>query len=122
MKNNLGLYVHIPFCAAKCAYCDFYSLAGAQGQWDAYTAALCERIGQWSARCKDYTVDTVYLGGGTPSVLGASRLTTILRTIRQNYVLSDDAEITCEANPDSMTEEFLTGIRAAGVNRLSMGI
>ena len=122
MKNNLGLYVHIPFCAAKCAYCDFYSLAGAQGQWDAYTAALCERIGQWSARCTAYTVDTVYLGGGTPSVLGASRLTDILYAIRQNYVLADDAEITCEANPDSMTQEFLTGIRAAGVNRLSMGI
>ena len=122
MKNKLGLYVHIPFCAAKCAYCDFYSLAGARDQWDAYTAALCDRIKQWSARCKDYTVDTVYLGGGTPSVLGASRLTDILRAIRQNYVLADDAEITCEANPDSMTQEFLTGIRAAGVNRLSMGI
>lgn len=122
MKNNLGLYVHIPFCTAKCAYCDFYSLAGAQDQWDTYTAALCRHIEQWSERCKNYFVDTVYLGGGTPSVLGESHLTIILRTIRQNYVLLDDAEITCEANPDSMTEEFLAGIRAAGITRLSMGI
>ncbi|MDO5547498.1 MAG: radical SAM family heme chaperone HemW [Eubacteriales bacterium] len=122
MKNKLGLYVHIPFCAAKCAYCDFYSLAGAQDRWEEYTAALCDRIRIWSARCAGYEVDTVYFGGGTPSVLGADRLTAILRTIRENYVLLDDAEITCEANPDSMTDGFLTGIREAGVNRLSMGI
>lgn len=122
MKNKLGLYLHIPFCAAKCAYCDFYSLAGQSSRWEEYTQALRDRLIQWSGRCAEYAVDTIYLGGGTPSVLGGRRLTDILHTVRQNYTVLDGAEITCEANPDSMTEEFLNAMRAAGVNRLSMGI
>ena len=122
MKNKLGLYLHIPFCAAKCAYCDFYSLAGQPARWDEYTAALREQLTARSADCCSYEVDTVYFGGGTPSLLGGDRLARILHTIRQHYTVSDDAEITCEANPDSMTDDFLRALHAAGCNRLSMGI
>lgn len=122
MKNKLGLYVHIPFCAAKCAYCDFYSLAGGEARWDEVTQELCGQLTQAAERCGGYTVDTVYFGGGTPSVIGGDRLSAILHTIRRQYAVEPQAEITCEANPDSMTEEFLRTVHAAGVNRLSMGI
>ncbi len=122
MRNKLGLYLHIPFCAAKCSYCDFYSLSNRSQDWDGYTEELLSRLETWSARCVEYEVDTVYFGGGTPSLLGGDRICRILDAVKANYALTDDAEITCEANPDSMTEEFLTAIHAAGVNRLSMGI
>ena len=122
MKNKLGLYLHIPFCAKKCAYCDFYSLAGRGECWQPYVDALCARLRQRAPSCAKYVVDTVYFGGGTPSLLGGARLAAVLNTVRECYDVLPDAEITCEANPDSMTEEFLHGISAAGVNRLSMGI
>lgn len=122
MKNKLGLYLHIPFCAKKCAYCDFYSLTGQEACWQPYIDALCERLRQRAASCEGYVVDTVYFGGGTPSLLGGARIAAVLDTVRKHYAVQDDAEITCEANPDSMTQEFLHRIRAAGVNRLSMGI
>lgn len=122
MKNKLGLYLHIPFCAKKCAYCDFYSLAGRETCWQPYTDALCQRVRQRAPLCANYAVDTIYFGGGTPSLLGGARIAQVLHTVRECYAVLPDAEITCEANPDSMTEEFLHGIYAAGVNRLSMGI
>lgn len=122
MKNKLGIYVHVPFCAAKCAYCDFYSLAGQLSQADAYVARLCADITQTAPQCAEYTVDTVYFGGGTPSLLGGKRLAHILHTIFSAFSVQPDAEITVEANPDSMTEEFLTRTREAGANRLSMGV
>lgn len=122
MKNKLGLYLHIPFCAAKCAYCDFYSLANRRELWDEYTDELVKRLTEWGRKCGGYTVDTVYFGGGTPSLLGGDRLFRILDAICSGYALDSGAEITCEANPDSMTDDFLKKARLAGVNRLSMGI
>ena len=122
MKNKLGIYIHVPFCAAKCSYCDFYSLSGKLEQRDAYVERLLTELVQQSSACQDYTVDTVYFGGGTPSLLGGARIARIVDIIRAHYALEPDAEITAEANPDSMTDDFLTVSRASGVNRLSMGI
>lgn len=122
MKNNLGIYVHVPFCAAKCAYCDFYSLAGKPELWDAYVTRMITELQQQAPECRDWTVDTIYFGGGTPSLLGGERIAGMLHTIRDCYAVQPDAEITVEANPDSMTDAFLSQTCAAGVNRLSMGI
>lgn len=122
MKNNIGIYVHVPFCAAKCAYCDFYSLTGKPELWDAYVTRMIADLQQQAVSCQNWPVDTIYFGGGTPSILGGERLAAILHTIDHCYTVQPDAEITVEANPDSMTDDFLTTIRAAGVNRLSMGI
>ena len=120
-KLPLGLYVHIPFCAAKCAYCDFYSLPRSEEKMDSYTAALCRHLTEVAPRAAAHTVDTVYFGGGTPSYLGQKRLTEILRTIRRRYRLSPDAEITLEANPDSAQDEkALRRLRRAGFNRVSL--
>ena len=122
MTNNLGIYIHVPFCAAKCAYCDFYSLAGQLEQRDAYTRHLLADLRQQAAQCRQFIVDTVYFGGGTPSLLGGERIAAIVQEINAQYRVAPEAEITVEANPDSMTQAFLTDAYAAGVNRLSMGI
>lgn len=122
MKNKLGIYIHVPFCAAKCSYCDFYSLSGKLEQRDAYVSRLIDDLQQTAPQCRDYLIDTIYFGGGTPSLLGGKRIAVILQAIQAHYAVEPDAEITIEANPDSMTEEFLTVSHAAGANRLSMGI
>ena len=119
----LGLYIHIPFCKAKCIYCDFYSLPRAEEQMDAYVAALRRDIAKRVEAADAYTVDTVYFGGGTPSYLGAERLEAILETVFAHYHVSADAEITTEANPDSAREEWsLRHLREAGFNRISLGM
>lgn len=119
----LGLYLHIPFCKSKCIYCDFYSLANAGDRMDRYTAALCRQLAEIAQWTTAHTVDSVYLGGGTPSCLGEKRLRQILRTVDKHYRLSRDAEITLEANPDSAGDwRVLRALRRAGVNRLSLGV
>lgn len=121
--KSLGLYLHIPFCRQKCVYCDFYSLAGSEGRMDEYTDALCSHLEQWAPQAADYTVDTVYFGGGTPSYLGVARLSRILGTVRSLYPVSDTAEITLEANPDSAGDPAaLEQLRKAGFNRISLGM
>jgi len=118
----LGLYIHIPFCRQKCAYCDFYSLPGSESLMDDYTAALCNHLTRSAHLAAAYTVDTVYFGGGTPSYLGAARLRRILSTVQQHYSLAAHAEITLEANPDSADPSALTELRTAGFNRISLGM
>lgn len=120
-KISLGLYLHIPFCAGKCAYCDFYSLHRPEAR-QAYTKALAEQIRAYGAKCEDYRLDTVYFGGGTPSYLGAAALCQLLDAVQESFALSPDGEITAEANPESMAADFLAEIRRAGFNRLSMGV
>ena len=123
MNNTLGLYLHIPFCKQKCAYCDFYSLAGSEKHMDAYCAALTRHLEEVAPRCSGMTVDTVYFGGGTPSYLGASRLTSLLKTVKKRYRLAADAEITVECNPDSAGDwKALRQLRRAGFNRISLGV
>lgn len=118
----LGLYIHIPFCKSKCAYCDFYSLAHSEERMDAYCAALKSDLIRWSDAAKGYSVDTVYFGGGTPSYLGASRLASLLETVLTRYRVAPDAEITFEANPDSARDvDALKTLRSAGFNRISLG-
>ncbi len=127
MKHNtirpLGLYLHIPFCRSKCAYCDFYSLAHSEEKMDAYVTALCNHLREVAPTATNHTVDTVYFGGGTPSYLGNKRILQVLQTIKKNYHLARDAEITLEANPDSIgTWQELRTLRRAGVNRISLGV
>lgn len=122
-KTSLGIYVHIPFCRSKCQYCDFYSLACKDDAlMDSYLDALCAHIKEAGALAPNYRVDTVYFGGGTPSFLGADALAIILTTIRRNFDLATDAEITFEANPDSVTDKLLHRLRAEGFNRVSLGV
>ena len=122
-KPTLGLYIHIPFCKAKCAYCDFYSLAHSEEKMDAYTAALLRHLEEVAPRAAGMQVDTVYFGGGTPSYLGAARLCRILQTVLRRYDVAREAEITLEANPDSAGDwKELRRLRRAGFNRLSLGV
>ena len=119
----LGLYLHIPFCKAKCIYCDFYSLPHSEEKMDAYTAALQRDLMRWADQAKGHTVDTIYFGGGTPSYLGADRLCRILETVFAHYRVDKNAEITTEANPDSAREvSALRQFREAGFNRISLGM
>lgn len=122
-KKALGLYVHIPFCRQKCSYCDFYSLAHSEEKMDEYTAALVRHLEEVAPQAAAHRVDTVYVGGGTPSYLGEKRLCAILKTIRKRYDVARDAEITLEANPDSACDvKALKALRRAGFNRISLGV
>ena len=122
-ERPLGLYIHIPFCKQKCAYCDFYSLAGSESRMDDYVQALCADLTETAGYTPGYTVDTIYFGGGTPTYLGEKRLVHILKTILKRYKVTKDAEITLEANPDSAGDwKALRALRRAGFNRISLGM
>lgn len=108
-----GMYIHIPFCLSKCAYCDFYSVRFSQTLADNYTNAVLGRLDKITD-----TVDTVYFGGGTPSVIGYERIADMLSHI--DY--AENAEITVECNPKTATAKFMCGIAAANVNRISIGL
>lgn len=122
-----GLYIHVPFCRSKCLYCDFVSARATQTEIDAYIAALCEEMAEWGERLRGrgYLFDTVYLGGGTPSLLTIEQIRKILEFARANFEISESAEITLECNPLTHTsdgEEYFRSLRALGINRLSIGI
>lgn len=122
MKKNLGVYVHIPFCRSKCRYCDFYSLAGAEALMPEYQKALLQHIGEVAPLAAGYTVDTVYFGGGTPSLYGEKNLTKLLSVIEKRFNLDSQAEITLEANPESAVKKELKSLTRAGFNRISLGM
>ena len=122
MTDTLGIYIHIPFCARKCTYCDFYSSASCEKEMPRYQRALIAHIGETLDQMPFRYVDTVYFGGGTPSYYGARRIVELLDTIKSSGRLLKDAEITMEANPDSMRPKDLRMLRRAGVNRLSIGM
>ena len=118
----LGVYLHIPFCASKCPYCDFYSLTGTtDADQDAYTDALLAHVSDWAARLQA-PADTLYLGGGTPSLLGAKRLSRVVEATRRAFRMADTAEITLEANPGDPLAEVFCAFAAVGGNRLSLGV
>lgn len=122
-KTPLGIYVHIPFCRSKCEYCAFYSLATKEDKlMDRYQDAVCAHIKEAGQLAPNYLVDTVYFGGGTPSLIGPDALAAILNTIRKYFDVDDHAEITFECNPDSVTPRLLRRLRAEGFNRVSLGI
>lgn len=122
MNQTLGLYIHIPFCRSKCAYCDFYSLSGKEGRMDDYQRALLAHLEESAPLATSYTVDTIYFGGGTPSFYGAKRLIELLKYIRKKFNVDKQAEITLEANPDSVNLKMLKHLRKAGFNRISLGV
>ena len=122
-KTPLGIYVHVPFCRSKCRYCDFYSVTDADHKcMRRYTDAVCAHIREAGILAPGYLVDTVYFGGGTPSFFGGENIAQILNTIRKSFKVSVTAEITCEANPDSVDLKLLKRLRGEGFNRVSLGI
>ena len=122
MKPRLGIYIHIPFCASKCGYCDFYSLAGCDNMMPEYHKALLAHIAESASGIKNYEVDSVYFGGGTPSYYGAERIGEIFDLLKRNGNVRLDVEVTVECNPDSMNTDMLKELRRDGVNRLSIGV
>lgn len=116
-----GLYLHIPFCKKRCLYCAFYSttLHSLQGE---YVDALCNELQQRKSYIKGESINTIYFGGGTPSLLTGEQISKILTTIRSNYAIVPDAEITIECNPDDITPPYLAMLKANGFNRISMGV
>ena len=121
--NNLGLYVHVPFCVKKCSYCDFLSFAcNDETALSEYAKALRRDIVCKSEMLPYRVTDTVYIGGGTPSLLSASDMTDIMRTVFDNFNVSEDAEITVEVNPGTVTEDKMRAYFAAGINRISIGV
>ena len=122
-KTPLGIYVHVPFCRSKCQYCDFYSLTTKDDNLlDGYLDAVCDHIKEAGPLAPNYKVDSIYFGGGTPSFFGADGLAIILTAIRRCFDVTADAEITFEANPDSVNDKLLHRLRAEGFNRVSLGI
>ena len=122
-----GLYIHIPFCRSKCPYCDFYSCLYRNADVDGYVDAVIDEIAN-GTRSEEFTkntdlaFDTIYFGGGTPSVLGAERLNKIIYAARKHYKISADAEITVECNPSTVDDEFFRKLSESGVNRISLGM
>lgn len=150
-KRPLGLYVHIPFCVKKCAYCDFLSAPAGSEEQERYTEAVCREIRGYAEQAKDYLVETVYFGGGTPSVLKAEQTERILHAVKEVFSVkgikeepgakrrfslfgrgkqpewqetteNDEAELTIEVNPGTATKEKLAAYKAMGFNRLSIGV
>jgi putative oxygen-independent coproporphyrinogen III oxidase len=120
-----GLYVHVPFCITRCGYCDFntYTPAELGGvNPDAWLMALRTEFELAAKRLDAPTLNTVFVGGGTPSLLGGERLARLLDMVREQFVLAPDAEVTTEANPESTWPEFFEAIRAAGYTRVSLGM
>ena len=122
MTDTIGIYIHIPFCASKCGYCDFYSSAACEKEMPRYQRALLAHMEETLDLMPPRLIDTVYFGGGTPSYYGARRIVELLNLLKSTGRLLKDAEITMEANPDSMRPKDLRALRRAGVNRLSIGM
>jgi len=118
----LGLYIHIPFCAAKCGYCDFYSVRAGEKIQDAYIDALIKQMKEYSLSTRDNTVDTVFIGGGTPTHIGTERLSKVIKNLKNFFDLSKTLEFTVEANPKTIDLNGLKKLYKAGVNRLSIGL
>lgn len=115
-----GLYLHIPFCKSKCAYCDFASFAGQESKMAAYAEKVKQEIAEKAARYP-VTISTLFIGGGTPSVFPAEEMNGILQTLHAHFPFAPDAECTCEMNPGTVTPAFLRMLKENGINRLSFG-
>lgn len=123
--SAFGIYIHVPFCATRCGYCDFNTYTAAElggTSPDGWLAALRLELAMAAAAVGPVSVDTVFVGGGTPSLLGADRLADVLGAVRANFPLSAGVEVTTEANPESTSPEFFAAIRVAGYTRVSLGM
>lgn len=126
-RDLLGFYVHIPFCVQKCNYCDFLSFSGMESMQEKYVAALCQEIElleekYTGLKLQETQTDTIYIGGGTPSILNPELIKKILCKLKERSFLSPTAEITIEANPGTLTKEKLCAYHEMGINRLSIGL
>ena len=122
-QTPLGIYIHVPFCRSKCQYCDFYSVTDKDVfLMDRYLDAICTHIKEAGPLAPNHLVDTVYFGGGTPSFFGADGMAAILTAVRKHFHVANSAEITFEANPDSISDRLLRRLRSEGFNRVSLGI
>lgn len=119
MKKQIGLYLHIPFCARKCAYCDFASYAGAEKWMGAYVERVIQEMQEKSR--EDLEIATLFIGGGTPSLLPPDLMEKLLSALHRHFSILPHAEFTCECNPGTVTEHFLSVLKNHGVNRLSFG-
>ena len=117
-----GLYLHIPFCQRKCPYCDFFSVPATDKWLEAYPSLLIKHLKWAKQQGWSGPFETVYFGGGTPSLLAPDAVDAILQAVNQAFGLADKAEITLEANPGTVSQQSLDGYRHAGVNRLSLGL
>ena len=121
-KQKAGIYIHIPFCKAKCIYCDFYSVADRNNEIPDFINSICKEIDLFFNKKKyDWEFDTIFFGGGTPSLLKASSIESILNTLRKYVDLSTLEEFTIETNPGEITIERLKDFISIGANRLSLG-
>lgn len=120
MNKKAGIYIHIPFCKRKCPYCDFYSVVGCDIRKTDYVNALISHIKSY--KDKYISADTVYFGGGTPTALSANQLCEILNAVRESFCLTEDCEITTEANPCTVDYDYLKTLRENGFNRISFGV
>ena len=121
--KTLGLYIHIPFCKSKCRYCDFCSFPHPKTETvKKYISELISEIEEYGRAYGEYTVNTVYFGGGTPTLLDAQHLTEILKAVKASFSLSGDAEITTECNPATGGFDYFKALLSGGFNRLSIGV
>ena len=122
MKSDLELYIHIPFCEKKCNYCDFLSFKTDNGTMEEYISQLKRELTVMSTECGAYTVSSVFVGGGTPSLLPGYDIRELMDCVRSHYDVAPDAEITIESNPGSLMRHKLAEYKKAGINRLSIGL
>lgn len=122
MRSELELYIHIPFCVKKCAYCDFLSGPASTGRIDEYVQALAAEVHSYKNMAEKYEVSTIFLGGGTPSILSGEQTRFIMNVVNEVFTIRKEAEVTIEANPGTVTKEKLKEYKGAGINRISFGL
>ena len=120
--KNIGLYIHIPFCERKCFYCDFTSIPTNNSLVEKYFDYLLKELSMASLKVKDYVVDTIFIGGGTPSILDGIKIEVLFANIRKKYALSNNPEVTIEVNPGTLDTDKTESYKRAGINRISIGI
>src|SRR4030066_1973874 len=119
----ISVYIHVPFCIHRCSYCDFNTFAGQDAMIPAYTDAVCLEIEQLSTEASErLPLETIYFGGGTPSLLPTDNIEKILSTIDESFHILPSPEISLEANPGTVSDAYLTRLHSLGVNRLSLGM
>ncbi len=122
LDQPLSLYVHIPFCNAKCTYCDFNSYAGQDSLFTPYADAVAREAALWSPHLSDRPVETIFFGGGTPSIMPLTEMGIIIDALSASFEIDPTAEVSLEANPGTVSAEHLAGLRSLGFNRISFGV
>ena len=120
ISSGIALYIHIPFCETKCPYCDFNTYAGINHLIPSYIGALTNELRIWAKTLEHPRVNNMFLGGGTPSMLSANQMHSLLSLIRSEFAVQADAEVTAEVNPDDVNFDRLSGFRDAGINTISI--